>query len=54
MAHDQPEFHGRVLIVDRYREGKPKAHIAAAMDISREMREQVDLPIRDRRRRRVA
>jgi len=46
MAHDQPEvlvphsnarttFHGRVLIVDRYREGWPKAHIAAAMGISR-------------------
>ncbi|PQP23454.1 helix-turn-helix domain-containing protein [Rhodococcus opacus] len=28
-------FHGKVLIVDRYREGWPKAHIAAAMGISR-------------------
>ncbi|MFD4184155.1 IS481 family transposase [Rhodococcus sp. NPDC058514] len=28
-------FHGRVLIIERYREGWPKAHIASAMGISR-------------------
>jgi len=45
-AHHRPEvlvshrnarttFHGRLLIVQRYRAGWPQAHIAAAMGVSR-------------------